>query len=40
MHTAEGQSSSHLEEGPGRLLGVLCKILLLDLSAGYTGVLS
>lgn len=38
-HTVEGQSSSHLEEGPGDSGGA-GKIPLLDLSAGYMGVLS
>ena len=40
MHTAEGQGSSHLEEGARETSGGAGKILLLDLSAGYMGVLS
>ena len=40
MHPAEGQSSSHLEEGTGDSSGGAGKILLLDCSAGYMGVLS
>ena len=40
MHTAEGQGSSHLEEGARETSGGAGKILLLDLSAGSTGVFS
>ena len=40
MHTAEGQGSSHLEEGARETSGGAGKILLLDLSAGYMGVFS